>query len=357
MSISDQELNTIYNKAVVLLADLIRIPSWSKEENQRADFLFDYLIGEKLHPIRVGNNIILSNGSGIRKKRILLNSHIDTVKASPSWTLDPYDPIPLNGKLYGLGSNDAGASVVSLLMAYLHMSQFDNPFDLIFAASAEEEISGQNGIIKVIEEIGEVDLAIVGEPTGMQMATAEKGLMVIDGLATGVSGHAAREEGLNAIYIALQDIETIKEFDFDKVSDLLGKTKATVTIINAGTQHNVVPDQCKFVIDIRANELYTLHEIYTLLQSTVKSTLTPRSFRLKPSYIDHRHPIVIKGKSMGMTCFGSPTLSDQALMPYMSVKIGPGQSSRSHTADEYIELDEIKQGIKTYIELLKGLEL
>ena len=357
MSISDQELNTIYEKAVVLLSDLIHSPSLSKEENQRADFLFDYLIREKLHPIRVGNNIILSNGSGIHKKRILLNSHIDTVKASPSWTLDPYDPIPLNGKLYGLGSNDAGASVVSLLMAYLHMSQFDNPFDLIFAASAEEEISGQNGIIKVIEEIGEVDLAIVGEPTGMQMATAEKGLMVIDGLATGVSGHAAREEGLNAIYIALQDIEIIKEFDFDKVSDLLGKTKATVTIVNAGTQHNVVPDQCKFVIDIRANELYTLHEIFTLLQSTVKSTLTPRSFRLKPSYIDHRHPIVIKGKSMGMTCYGSPTLSDQALMPYMSVKIGPGQSSRSHTADEYIELDEIKQGIKTYIELLKGLEL
>lgn len=357
MTISDQELDRIYNKAVDLLSELIRIPSLSKEENKRADFLFDYLVHEKLKPKRIGNNIILSNDVDRPKKRILLNSHIDTVKASPSWTHNPFDPIQVNGKLYGLGSNDAGASVVSLLMTYIHMSHWDNAFDLIFAASAEEEISGQNGIIKVIEEIGEVDLAIVGEPTGMQMATAEKGLMVIDGLATGVSGHAAREEGLNAIYIALQDIQSIKEFDFDKISDLLGKTKATVTIINAGTQHNVIPDQCKFVIDIRANELYTLHEIYSLLQSTVKSTLTPRSFRLKPSYIDHRHPIVIKGKSMGISCYGSPTLSDQALMPYRSVKIGPGQSSRSHTADEYIELNEIKLGIKTYIELLKGLEL
>jgi len=357
MTISDQEINKLYSTAVDLLSELIRIPALSKEEDRRADFLYNFLIGENLNPTRLGNNIILSSGTGKPKKRILLNSHIDTVKVSSSWIHNPFEPVRKEGKLYGLGSNDAGASVVSLLMTYKHLSQFENQFDLIYAASAEEEISGQNGIVKVIEEIGEVDLAIVGEPTGMQMAIAEKGLMVIDGLATGVAGHAAREEGLNAIYIALKDIERIKEFNFHKVSDLLGKTKATVTVINGGSQHNVIPDQCKFVIDIRANELYSLHEIHSLLQSDVKSTLTPRSFRLKPSYIDHHHPIVIKGKSMGLSCFGSPTLSDQALMPYMSVKIGPGQSSRSHTSDEYIEMDEIKQGIKTYIELLNGLEL
>lgn len=357
MTISNQDLNTLYTKAVDLLSDLIRIPSMSKEENRRAEFLYDLLSSEKLNPKRIENNIILSPGSNSLKKRVLLNSHIDTVKATSSWTMDPFNPIQKDGKLYGLGSNDAGASVVCLLMAYMYLNQKDNQFDLIFSASAEEEISGQNGIIKVIEEIGEVDLAIVGEPTGLQLATAEKGLMVIDGLTTGVSGHAARDEGINAIYIALQDIEKIKEFEFSKVSDLLGKTKATVTMINAGNHHNVIPDQCKFVIDVRANELYSLHEIHALLQSSVKSALTARSYRLKPSYIDHHHPIVIKGKSLGLNCYGSPTLSDQALMPYMSVKIGPGHSSRSHTADEYIELDEIKQGIKTYIELLDGLEL
>lgn len=357
MTITDQELNQLYTTAVNLLSDLIRIPSLSKEEHLRADFLYNFLINEHRKPRRVGNNIILSPVTGRTKKRILINSHIDTVKAASSWSLNPYDPIQKEGKLFGLGSNDAGASVVSLLMAYLYLSRKENNYDLIFAASAEEEISGQNGIVKVIEEIGEVDLAIVGEPTGMQLAIAEKGLMVIDGLATGIAGHAAREEGLNAIYIALKDIETIKEFNFDKVSELLGKTKATVTVINGGSQHNVIPDQCKFVIDIRANELYSLHEIHSILQSQVSSVLTPRSFRLKPSYIDHQHPIVIKGKSMGLSYYGSPTLSDQALMPYISVKIGPGQSSRSHTADEYIELAEIKQGIKTYIELLSGLEL
>jgi acetylornithine deacetylase len=350
-------MEDIIKSAKDLLSSLISIPSLSKEEDKRADFLYQHFKDLNHIPSRIGNNIILGNTEKNDRKKILLNSHIDTVKPANSYTLDPYKPIIKEGKLYGLGSNDAGASLVSLFAAYQHVINTNQSYDLIYVASAEEEISGQNGIAKVIDHIGNVDLAIVGEPTGMQMATAEKGLLVIDAIAHGVSGHAARNEGVNAIYIAIKDIESIRTFDFEKVSDLLGKTKATVTMVNAGSQHNVVPDQCKFVVDIRSNELYTLPEIHSLLQAHVQSTLTPRSFRLNPSRIDHDHPIVKKGISLGLSCYGSPTLSDQALMPYLSIKIGPGQSSRSHTADEYIELSEIDHGIKTYIDLLNGLEL
>lgn len=352
---SSDELNAYYKESVSILNSLIKIPALSKEEDQRALFLYDYFSRQGFSPNRIGNNIILYQNFNSSKKKIVLNSHIDTVKPAVTYTLNPNEPITKDGKLYGLGSNDAGASLVCLFAAFKYLKNTHQAFDLIFVASAEEEISGQNGIVKVIDELGPIDLAIVGEPTGMQMATAEKGLMVIDGLAKGIAGHAAREEGLNAIYVALRDIEKIKNYSWSKVSDLLGKTKATVTLIQAGTQHNVVPDQCKYVVDVRVNELYSLHEIYSVLQSEVESMLTPRSFRLKPSKIDHSHPIVQKGLSLGLNCYGSPTLSDQALMPYISIKIGPGQSSRSHTADEYIELDEIRNGIEMYIKLLDGL--
>ncbi len=357
MPITDHELNVLTDQAVSLLIDLIKIPAFSKDESARATYLYDYLLSQKLFPKRVENNIILKGNHDPVKKKVLLNSHIDTVKPVGGWVYNPHEPVLRDGKLTGLGANDAGASVVSLLAAYQYLSKQSLTYELIYAASAEEEISGHHGIVEVINEIGRVDLAIVGEPTGMNMAIAEKGLMVLDGLAKGKSGHAAREEGINALYVAIEDIQKIKSFAFDKVSSLLGKTQASVTMIHAGTQHNVVPDECKYVIDVRANELYTLPEIHDLLQSQVSSTLTPRSFRLKPSHIDVHHPIVIKGKELGLSSYGSPTLSDQSLLSCTSIKIGPGQSSRSHTADEYILVEEIRNAIRIYVELLGGLNL
>ncbi len=356
MSISDTKLNELTAEAIRLLKDLIAIPAYSKEEDHRADYLQAYCNQRMQAHQRIGNNIILGTTiPGIPS--ILLNSHIDTIIPSPTWTTDPHTPIITEDKIIGLGANDAGASVISLLMVYLYFKPQKLPFNLIYAASAEEEISGQNGILKVIEHLGDIELAIVGEPTGMDMAVAEKGLMVIDAVAPGISGHAAREEGKNAIYVAMDDIECIRNFKFDKISNHLGSTKTTVTVIQAGIQHNVIPDTCKYVIDVRSNELYTNQELYHLLQSKVNSVLTPRSYRLNASHISMDHPIVKKGLSLGLSSYGSPTLSDQALMPYTSIKIGPGQSSRSHTAGEYIEIEEIRSGIKTYIELLSGLQL
>ena len=356
MPIDESELNNLAEEALKLLTTIIGIPAYSKEEDRRADFLEQYLQSRSYHALRIGNNV-LSGKPDPTRPIILLNSHLDTVKPASTWTKQPHTPIISDGKLYGLGSNDAGASLVSLLMAYLHLTKQDTPYQLIYAATAEEEISGQNGIIKVIDHLGPVHLAIVGEPTGMNLAVAEKGLMVIDATSEGVSGHAARDEGKNAIYQALDDINNIRNFRFEKISEHLGSTKATVTIIQAGSQHNVIPDTCTFVIDIRSNELYDNQEIHQLLQSQVQSNLTARSYRLKSSHISMQHPIVQKGLSMGLTAYGSPTLSDQALMPYTSIKIGPGQSSRSHTADEYITIEELRHGIQTYITLLTGLHL
>ncbi|MEP7267631.1 MAG: M20/M25/M40 family metallo-hydrolase [Saprospiraceae bacterium] len=358
MPITSNELDQLTTEAIALLSELIGIPALSKEEENRADFLQHYLIQSGFKPRRIGNNILLSKNNIDSNKCILLNSHIDTVKPSPSWSYNPHKAFIKEGKLFGLGANDAGASVVSLFMAFKYLSSKHQSYSLLFAATAEEEISGENGIAKLLNEIQNIDLAIVGEPTGMQMAIAEKGLMVIDAVTKGRSGHAAREEGVNAIYLAIADIETIKMLNFEKTSPLLGKSKATVTIIHAGSQHNVVPDECRYVIDVRCNEMYTLQEVHSLLQHAVKySALTPRSFRLQPSSIDVDHEIIKKGISMGLNHYGSPTLSDQALMPFPSLKIGPGDSSRSHTADEYIELDEIKKGIQYYIQLMDSLDL
>jgi acetylornithine deacetylase len=289
---------------------------------------------------------------------ILLNSHIDTVKPSGGYTRDPFSPDVENGILYGLGSNDAGGPLVTLLAVFMHFNSMENsPFNLIYAATAEEEISGLNGLVCILEELGTVDLAIVGEPTKMQMAIAEKGLLVLDCTAHGKSGHAAREEGENAIYKAIADIEKIKNYTFEKTSSILGSVKMSVTLINAGTQHNVVPDECSFVVDVRTNEHYSNRQACDIIAELIDSDVKPRSFRLNSSAIPVDHPIVQRGISLGLNYYGSPTTSDQAVIPYPSLKIGPGDSARSHTPNEYILISELEEGLRIYIELLSNLEL
>jgi acetylornithine deacetylase len=337
---------------------MISHPSFSREEKACADLIEHYIEEEGYTPSRIGNNVwILGSNYDSSKPTLLLNSHIDTVKPVDGWNFDPFLPVENEGKLYGLGSNDAGASVVLLLQVFSLLSKEKQTYNLIFAASAEEEISGSNGMESLLKELPKIDFAIVGEPTNMQLAVAEKGLMVLDCIARGKAGHAARNEGENAIYKALSDIEWFKNYQFPKVSEFLGEVKMSVTQINAGTQHNVIPDKCSFVVDIRSNELYNNAEILAVINSNVSCELTARSTRLSSSATPQNHPVVTKAKGMGMDIFGSPTLSDQALMPFASVKIGPGQSSRSHTANEFILTDEIHEGIKKYFELLNGLSL
>ncbi len=348
-------MNNYYDKAISLLKDLIAIPSISRDEKKTADLISAFLQSEGVSVSRKFNNVWATHFTNPENPFVLLNSHHDTVKPVSSWTLNPFEPLEKNGKLYGLGSNDAGASLVSLLMSFLYLSkQKNNKYNFIFLASAEEEISGKKGIASVLNDLGKIDFAIVGEPTGMQAAVAEKGLMVLDCTANGKAGHAARNEGINAISIAINDIKKIEEYHFDKVSDFLGEVKTTVTQINAGTQHNVIPEICDFVIDVRTNEHYSNKEVFEIIDNILKSEVKARSFRLNSSSIDENHEIVRRIKKLGIKTFGSPTLSDQALMNFPSLKIGPGQSERSHTADEYIEFDEIKNGIDTYIELLNG---
>ncbi len=287
----------------------------------------------------------------------MLNSHIDTVKPSDKWTCDPFTPILKGDKLTGLGSNDAGAPLVSLIATFLILSQKEQPYNLLFAASAEEEISGKNGISSVLEEFGEIDLGIIGEPTQMQMAIAEKGLMVLDCFVHGKQGHAAREEGVNAIYKALPDIEWFRTYRFPKESEFLGPVKMTVTGIKAGSQHNVVPDMCEFMVDVRINEHYLNKELFELIQKSVNCEVKARSFRLNSSGIPVDHPVVKRGNDLGLSYYGSPTTSDQAVINFTTLKIGPGDSARSHTADEYVYLHEIEEGIDIYVKLLDGLNL
>ena len=330
------------------------------KRKKTADLIYNYLQQKGLHPWRKGNNVwVFSDDYNKALPTILLNSHHDTVKPAASWTEDPFMPLQEDGKLFGLGSNDAGGPLVSLLQSFLGLNKIQHKnYNLIFAATAEEEISGQNGIVITLPELGKIDLAIVGEPTQMQMAVAEKGLMVLDATAKGVSGHAARNEGVNAIYAALQDIEWLRNFRFPKKSETLGEINIAVTQISAGTQHNVVPDRCTFVIDVRTHEQYSNQEVFDILQQHTQSELKARSFRLNASGISLQHPIVQRGQELGMQYYGSPTLSDQALMNgFPTIKIGPGDSARSHTADEFIYLDEIKQGIHQYIALLWELTL
>jgi len=348
--------DSLYSDSLQLLQSLIAAPSPSRKEDLTARILEDFFAERRIETHRKGNNIWAYNRYWREGKPVLLlNSHHDTVRPAEGWRRVPYEPTVEDGRLYGLGSNDAGGPLVALIAAFRHFYEHRNlPFNLILAASAEEEISGSGGIASVLPELPEIWAGIVGEPTGMAMAVAEKGLMVIDGEAQGVAGHAAREEGVNALYIALEDIRTLKDFSFDKTSPTLGPVKISVTQIRAGSQHNVVPDRCQFVVDVRTTDAYSNEAVHARLQEAVQSTLTPRSFRLNSSGIPDDHPIVRAGLAMGIPPFGSPTLSDQALMRFPTVKIGPGDSARSHTAEEFIALRELEEGTEKYVELIEN---
>ncbi|MEG1585973.1 MAG: M20 family metallo-hydrolase [Bacteroidales bacterium] len=353
-----QDVDLAYYRAIDLLKQMISTPSFSRAEELVADLLEEWLRAEGIEPIRKGNNLLLFPAHfDPDKPVILLNSHIDTVRPTPSWTRNPFEAVEEEERLYGLGSNDAGASVVSLLLTWLCLKETEQSFNLIFVASAEEEVSGKNGIESILPELPPIHFAIVGEPTGMAPAIAEKGLMVIDGTVYGKSGHAARNEGINAIYEALPVMERLRDFHFEKESPLLGNVKVSLTQVNAGTQHNVIPDKCTFVLDVRTNECYSNEEAFSILSRVAECELKARSFRLNSSALNDKHPFVTRAVMLGKKPFGSPTLSDQALLPFPSVKIGPGDSARSHTADEYICQNEIREAITLYIKLLDGLNL
>lgn len=342
-------------EAVSLLSHLIATPSVSRDERRAADIMEEELTRCGFTPHREANNV-WAIGSCQREDRptLLLNAHIDTVKPVASYTRNPYEPSLEDGTLYGLGSNDCGGGLVSLLQVFRELSASERcPYNLVYLASAEEEVSGKDGISRALPLLPHVDVAIVGEPTGMQPAVAEKGLMVVDITAHGKSGHAARNEGVNAIYEALDDLCWIRSHRFDRVSRFLGPTKMQATVVNAGTQHNVVPDECKIVVDVRTNELYTNEEVFDIISSHCKSECRARSFRLHSSRIDLNHPLVERCVALGLQPFGSPTLSDQALMPFESLKLGPGQSARSHSANEYIKVSEIEHAIGLYLRLLE----
>lgn len=346
------------DKAIELLKKLISIQSYSSEEDKTADLIESYLTEHGFHPQRKKNNVwAWASEKDENKPTVLLNSHHDTVKASSKWSYDPFAPTVVDGKLIGLGSNDAGGPLVSLLHTFLHLAKSDQSYNLVFLASAEEETSGKQGVPIVLDELGKIYVGVVGEPTSMNMAVAERGLIVLDCTAHGKSGHAARAEGENALYKAMKDIEWFKTYEFDKLSEVLGKINMTVTQIQAGSQHNVVPDECKFVVDVRPNEHYTNKEVVANIKKYVDCDVTPRSLNLNASGISKEHPIVVKGKSLGIKRYGSQTMSDQVHMPFPCIKMGPGDTHRSHTADEYIYLKEIEEGIDTYIELLNGLEI
>ena len=339
------------NKYITLLQRLIQTPSISGQEDAVCTMLQEWMTAEGCTPHRIGNNLWAECGQG---ETILLNAHIDTVKPAASYTRDPFGGECDGTTIYGLGANDDGGSVIAMLAVFLELFHAPLPGKrVVLALTAEEENSGKNGIELVLPEIGTIDYAIVGEPTSLKMAVAERGLMVLDAEAHGKAGHAAREEGVNALYIALDDIQTLRQYAFEKVSPFLGKVKVTTTMIQSGTQHNVVPDTCKFVVDIRSNGLYANEEILNILQPMVQSTLTARSTRLNATATDLELSIVKRAQELGIEVFGSPTLSNMALLSCPKVKFGPGDSARSHTADEYIHIHEIEQAIKILKELIK----
>ena len=341
--------------AIGLLSQLIATPSTSRNEKDAADIMEKALHNYGFTPHREANNVwVIDPHFDEHKPTLLLNAHIDTVKPVDSWRRDPFAPTIEGDTLYGLGSNDCGGGLCSLLQTFRMLTEKTQNYNLIYLASAEEEVSGKDGISRALPLLPKIDLAIVGEPTGMQPAVAEKGLMVLDVIAHGKSGHAARNEGVNAIYEALDDMRWIRDYKFEKVSPFLGPTKMTLTVVNAGTQHNVIPDKCTMLVDIRTNEFYDNEEVYHFICQHLKSEVKAHSFRLKSSRIDPEHPLIKKCVAMGMKPFGSPTLSDQALMPFSSFKLGPGESSRSHSADEFIRISEIADAIAKYKELIDG---
>jgi len=342
-------------EAIALLKQLISIPSFSKEEGETAEAIANFLIKKGVAPQRQGNNVwAYLTPFEANRPTIWLNSHHDTVKPNTGYTKDPFLAEEQEGKLFGLGSNDAGGPLVALIATFCHFLGKDLPFNLLLVASAEEEISGSQGISSLISVLPPADLVIVGEPTQMRLAVAEKGLLVLDATIKGKAGHAAREEGVNAIYLALNDLEKVKTYKFTKVSPLLGPTKVSCTVIHAGEQHNMVPELCRYVLDVRVNELYSHEEVLYELNAKLSAELIPRSMRLRSSSLPEGHLLHEVGKNLGLETFGSPTLSDQALIPYPSAKIGPGDSARSHTADEFIFTQEVKDGITTYISILEN---
>lgn len=341
--------------ALALLKRLIATQSFSREEDKTALIIGDFFQERQIPFQRLKNNVWAKNRHfDEQKPTILLNSHHDTVKPNKSWTLDPLEPLVKDDKLFGLGSNDAGGCLVSLLATFAYF--YDRPdmaYNIVMAASAEEEISGRDGLELLLPELPPISFAIVGEPTEMQLAIAEKGLLVIDCTAHGISGHAARDEGDNAIYKAIRDINWLTTYQFPRVSPTLGPVKLSVTLINAGTQHNVVPDTCTFTIDARVTEQYTLEEVIDTIRENIQSEVHPRSVRLKPSSIPADHPIVKAGLALGRYTYGSPTTSDQAVLNCPSLKCGPGHSGRSHSADEFIYLREIEEGVTGYIQMVE----
>ena len=354
-----QEIVTALQKDVInLLKTLISIPSFSKEEDRTAVILNTFLLGRNVKTERIKNNIWATNlYFDAAKPTILLNSHHDTVKPNKGYTLEPFNPFESNGKLYGLGSNDAGGALVSLLGTFLYYyDQPHLPYNIIFLASAEEEISGAGGVEFVIPMLPKIDFGIVGEPTLMEMAIAERGLLVLDVVAMGKAGHAARNEGENALYKILPDLEWFRSYQFEKTSDLLGQVKMTVTVIETeNKQHNVVPSTCKMVVDVRVNELYTFEEILATIGKHINSEVTPRSVRMRSTGISLDHVMIKAGLALNKGYYGSVTTSDKALMPFPTLKMGPGDSARSHSADEYIFINEIEEGMVTYINLLENI--
>ena len=351
---SIEEKSRYVNDAVELLMELIATPRASRNETEAADVMEQQMAQWGLNPQREANNLwAVSDNFDEAKQTILLNAHIDTVKPVKTWTRDPYEPEVIDDKLFGIGANDCGGGLVTLLQVFRILKGRKLPFNLIYLASAEEEVSGKDGVERVLPLLPKIDVAIVGEPTGMQPAIAEKGLMVIDGYTKGVSGHAARNEGVNAIYKALDDLVWLRDYKFRKESPLLGFSKMTVTQVESGTQHNVIPDSLHFVIDVRTNEYYQNEFVFSFLQKHMQnSILKARSFRLHSSSIPTDHPLVKRCVKLGMKLFGSPTLSDQALMPFPSFKLGPGESSRSHSANEFIRISEIERALDTYLKII-----
>lgn len=351
---SIEEKSRYVNDAVELLKELIATPRASRNETEAADVMEQRMAQWGLNPQREANNLwAVSDNFDEAKQTILLNAHIDTVKPVKTWARDPYEPEVIDDKLFGIGANDCGGGLVTLLQVFRILKGRELPFNLIYLASAEEEVSGKDGVERVLPLLPKIDVAIVGEPTGMQPAIAEKGLMVIDGYTKGVSGHAARNEGVNAIYKALDDLVWLRDYKFRKESPLLGFSKMTVTQVESGTQHNVIPDSLHFVIDVRTNEYYQNEFVFSFLQKHMQnSILKARSFRLHSSSVPTDHPLVKRCVKLGMKPFGSPTLSDQALMPFPSFKLGPGESSRSHSANEFIRISEIERALDTYLKII-----
>jgi acetylornithine deacetylase len=356
VTLESSNTKAYYEEALSLLKELISTPSMSKEEEETAKIIEHFFDSKSISYKRKGNNVWAQNKFfNPTKPTILLNSHHDTVKPNQGYTKDPFTPIAEDGKLFGLGSNDAGGCLVSLILTFAHFHEQKMPYNLIIAATAEEENSGIGGIEMILDDIGLIDFGIIGEPTEMNMGVAEKGLMVLDCYAKGKAGHAARDQGINAIYEALTDIEWFRNYSFDKVSDTLGEVKMSVTMISAGYQHNVVPDTCHFVGDVRTTDIYDNKTTLQMIKDQVNCKVEARSTRLNSSSLPDHYAVSKVADELKIEKFGSPTTSDQAVIPYATFKMGPGRSERSHTPDEFIYLREIEEGIAGYIDLLSNL--